>query len=259
MTLKTRPVKSILLILCLCSFIACTAKPEVSPKEPEANKPHETVVLLHGLIRTSISMEKIADRLESEGYTVFNKSYPARETSIDQIIDKLHKKLQICCHPGTGKLNFVTHSMGGIVVRAYIDKYHPENIGRVVMLGPPNNGTVLANKLRDNILIGYIFGPAMLELGTDANSTPNRLGEVDFELGVITGNRSWNPITSWMIPGADDGTVSVRSAQLDSMKAFKVVPNTHTFIMVDSDVIDEVVFFLKYGRFSNATEIDKAQ
>ena len=244
--LNTLPIK-ILLSFCFL-YVLSGCVPETQPIQ-DPNRSRESVVLLHGLIRSSISMTRIADRLQSEGYSVYNMNYPAREIPIDEIVDELHEKLKICCHPGTGKLHFVTHSMGGIVVRAYIAKYHPENIGRVVMMGPPNQGTELADLLKDNVLVGFIFGPAVSELGTTPESIPNKLGPVDFELGIITGNQSWNPIGSWVIPGPDDGTVSVKRAQLDSMKDFLVVPNTHTFIMIDADVIDEVVFFLQHGEF----------
>jgi triacylglycerol lipase len=206
-------------------------------------------VLLHGLIRSSMSMSRIANRLQSEGYTVYNMNYPAREIPINEIVDELHERLKICCLSGTKKLHFVTHSMGGIVVRSYIAKYHPENIGRVVMMGPPNHGSELADLLKDNVLVGYIFGPAVQELGTTPDSTPNKLGPVDFELGIITGNSSWNPIGSWVIPGPDDGTVSVNGAQLKSMKDFLVMPYTHTFIMLHADVINEIVYFLQHGEF----------
>lgn len=237
-----------------CLFVVLALTAAVANSKPfsqtsQAENPSQSVVLLHGLIRTPTSMQRIANRLEAEGYTVYNISYPAREIPIAQIVDELHERLKICCVAGTGKLNFVTHSMGGIVVRAYIDKYQPENLGRVVMMGPPNQGSELADMMQDNVLIGFVFGPAIQELGTEADSTPNRLGKVDFELGVITGNRSWNPVASLMIPGTDDGTVSVQRAQVEGMKDFRVMPNTHSFIMLDKDVIDEVVYFLQNGQF----------
>lgn len=228
----------------------CATKSEPTQPEVYTDQPRDTVVLLHGLIRTSTAMGLLASRLQEEGYVVYNLDYPARESTIDEIVEGLHDELIICCHSKPGKLHFVTHSMGGIVVRAYIERYGPENLGRVVMLGPPNKGTELADKFKDNQLVGMVFGPVIQELGTGPESTPNRLGEADFEVGIITGESSWNPVASWMIPGPDDGTVSIKSAQLDGMKDFLVVPNTHTFIMLDDDVIDEVVYFLRYGSFS---------
>ena len=234
----------------LFALSACTT----SLANPSKNHHSETVILLHGMIRTEKSMAHIAERLELEGYRVYNIDYPSRKKRIDQIADELHDKLKLCCHTNTAKLHFVTHSMGGIVARAYIAKYHPKNISRVVMLAPPNQGTELADKLQDNQLIGSVFGPALLELGTNKESVPNTLGEVDFELGIIIGNRSWNPITSLMIPGDDDGTVSIENTKLDSMTDFIILPHTHTFMMTKSAVIDEIIFFLEHGRFNLSNE-----
>lgn len=242
--------KTLSALLTISFIIGCSAKNKTLISGTKADQPVETVVLLHGLIRSSVAMERIADRLEKEGYAVHNLDYPGRESTIDEIVDEIHTKLETCCHSHAEKLHFVTHSMGGIVVRAYVDRYHPENLGRVVMLGPPNKGTELADKLKDNKLVGMVFGPVIQELGTGVESTPNRLGKADFEVGVITGDISWNPLASWMIPGPDDGTVSVKNAQLEGMTDFLVVPSTHTFIMLNSDVIEEVVYFLRNGQFS---------
>ena len=195
-------------------------------------------------------MSGIAERLRSAGYFVLNLNYSARQGTVDQMVEELHGTLQTCCLSGPGKLHFVTHSLGGIIAREYIEKYRPGHLGRVVMLSPPNKGTELADHFGDNLLVGLVFGPVVAELGTNGNSKPNQLGPVDFELGVITGDRSWNPVASWIIPGPDDGTVSVERAQVDGMKRFMVVPHTHTFIMNSDQVIDEVLFFLEHGDFS---------
>ncbi len=162
----------------------------------------------------------------------------------------LDGEVEQCCLSSEKPLHFVTHSLGGILVRAYLAQKRPDNLGRVVMLSPPNQGSQLVDELRDSPLFQWATGPAGQELGTDPSNLPNRLGPADFEVGIITGSRSLNPLTSWLVTGEDDGKVSVESAQLEGMADFLVVPNTHTFIMNSSQVALEVVHFLEQGSFS---------
>jgi len=244
--------KALISLLFMTLWIGCAHKDGPIRSKLNAEEVTDKVVLLHGLIRSSISMVGIARRLRSAGYQVFNLDYSARQGTLDQMVEELRGTLQSCCLGGPGRLHFVTHSLGGIIVREYIAKYPPPNLGRVVMLGPPNQGSELADFFGDNPVAGWVFGPVVAELGTGPNSKPNQLGPVEFELGVITGDHSWNPIASWMIPGPDDGTVSVERAKVEGMKRFMVVPHTHTFIMNSDQVIDQVLFFLEHGDFSPA-------
>ena len=139
--------------------------------------------------------------------------------------------------------------MGGLIVRHLQKNYPIKNLGRVVMLSPPNHGSEVIDKIGCFKVVQWVNGPAGRELGTGLKSTPLTLGPVDFELGVITGDRSINWINSTMIPGKDDGKVSINSAKVEGMKAFKVVHATHPFIMKKKKVITDVVIFLKEGRF----------
>ena len=147
------------------------------------------------------------------------------------------------------RVHFVTHSMGGILVRFYLANHRLVNLGRVVMLSPPNQGSETVDKLANMPGFGWLNGPAGQQLGTDENSLPNRLGPADFELGIITGNRSINLILSTMIPGPDDGKVAVERAKLAGMADFLVVPHSHPFIMKKPLVIEQTQFFLEHGRF----------
>lgn len=212
-------------------------------------EPLGQVVVLHGLGRSSFSMWLLASRLTQAGFEVHNLDYPSTEERIDQLVEVLDGELEQCCLSSEKPLHFVTHSLGGILVRAYIARRRPDNLGRVVMLSPPNQGSELVDELRDNPLFQWATGPAGQELGTDSSNLPNRLGPADFEVGIITGSRSLNPLTSWLVTGEDDGKVSVESARLEGMADFLVVPNTHTFIMNSSQVAREVVHFLEQGSF----------
>jgi triacylglycerol lipase len=210
--------------------------------------PREHVVLLHGLARTSDSMKNLEQALATEGYQVLNIDYPSRKYDISELAKIIRKEIAFKTS-GAEKVHFVTHSMGGIIVR-YIEKYDPlPNIGRVVMLSPPNHGSEVVNFLGDTWLFGSINGPAGKQLGTDQNSIPKQLGSVNFETGIITGDRSINWINSLIIPGEDDGKVSVENAKVEGMADFIVVHVSHPFIMKDKPVITKCISFLRSGHF----------
>ncbi len=226
------------------------------PFSATATEEKETVVLLHGLGRTTKSMEYMKYRLNVSGYKVVNLSYPSRKEKIENLVAILHKELQACCLEKNTRLHFVTHSLGGILVRAYLSNNRPENLGRVVMLSPPNKGSDVVDYFEEYSLFKYFFGPAAAELGTGQESFPNRLGPADFEVGIITGNRTIDPISSWIIDGDDDGKVSIEQAKLEGMADFMVVQVSHAYIMENPDVVNEVIHFLQNGKFS-LTEISE--
>jgi len=209
------------------------------------------VILLHGLARTDRSMGKLENVLSRQGYCVTNVSYDSRSGDVETLASKAIVPALIDC-PSADSVHFVTHSLGGILVRQYLSNHGIENLGRVVMLGPPNQGSEVVDQLRDFPGFDLFNGEAGLELGTDANSVPNRLGPASFDLGVIAGTSSVNPILSGMIPGPNDGKVSVESTRLEGMSDHIVMEVTHTFMMRNDDVIEQVISFLQSGKFSRA-------
>jgi triacylglycerol lipase len=214
----------------------------------------DPVVLLHGLGRTSGSMEKMERALEARGYRVCNVDYPSRKHPIDSLVENFVLPEIARCFPADGAAknlpkHFVTHSMGGILVRR-LAVLHPEfPIGRVVMLSPPNQGSEIVDKLGRGWLFKKYNGPAGNELGTDSGSVPNRLPAPAFECGVLAGTRSLDPISSWIIPGDDDGKVSLKRMRLAGMRDFREIAATHTFIMRDDGAIRQTLEFLKTGHF----------
>ena len=216
--------------------------------EPIANT--ETVVLLHGLGRTSKSMAYMKERLTDVGYTVYNYDYESRKNEIESLVHDLQAFLENCCLQKETRLHFVTHSLGGILVRALISRNRPDNLGRVVMLSPPNKGSETVDLLKNYSFFEKIFGPASMQLGTDQDSFPNRLGPADFELGIITGDRTIDPVSSLIIPGEDDGKVAVEKTKLEGMTDFLVMPVSHAYIMQKPEVVEEVIYFLRNGEFS---------
>ena len=209
----------------------------------------ETVVLLHGLGRSPRSMRRLERRLEAQGYRVLNLAYESRRQTVEEASGDLGDVLKRCRAARSRRVHFVTHSLGSIVVRHYLTHNRPENLGRVVMLGPPNGGSELVDLMKRLPVLRHHVGPSRSQLGTDPSSLPARLGPVAFELGVIAGTRTWNPLFSWVLPGADDGMVSVERAKVEGMSDFLTVRRTHTFMMRGRDVIEQTVRFLQTGAF----------
>ena len=209
----------------------------------------DCVVLVHGLARSNSSMLVLEKTLDNAGYEVVNISYPSTRKPLEELVAiGLPDAISGCAGK---KVHFVTHSMGGILVRMYLAQAKPENMGRVVMLAPPNKGSELADKLKGWQLYEMINGPAGMALGTGEGSAENGLGAVDFELGVIAGNRSLNPFYSAMIKGEDDGKVSVKETQIAGMDDHIILPVTHTFMMNSPEVIAQTRLFLKNGAFDS--------
>ena len=186
---------------------------------------------------------------------MFNYDYESRRQEIGALAADLQEFLEVCCLQQETQLHFVTHSLGGILVRALIAEKRPGNLGRVVMLSPPNKGSEAADFIKKYSLFKDILGPAALQLGTGPDSIPNRLGPADFELGIITGDRTIDPVSSWIIPGEDDGKVAIERTKLEGMADFLVMPVSHAFIMEEPEVVDQVIHFLQQGRFSRTMEI----
>ncbi len=209
----------------------------------------ECVVLLHGLARVSNSMSELENRLQQAGYSTSNINYPSRRFSIPELADDaVGRGVADCISQNASKINFVAHSLGGILVRQYVQQHELPQIGRVVMLGTPNNGANIVDEVKNWPGFG-LLGPGARELGTDSAGIVHDLGPVDFELGVIAGNVSVNPLGRLLIGEANDSVVSVASTRVEGMKEHLVMPVIHTLMMRDNKVIDHAIHFLKTGQF----------
>ncbi|NNE60096.1 MAG: alpha/beta fold hydrolase [Woeseia sp.] len=211
----------------------------------------DCVVLLHGMARTHRSMRPMQTALQAAGYIVVNEGYPSRKHAIEKLAPlAIEAGLEGCKQQGAkGRIHFVTHSLGGILVRHYAAKTEIPRLGRVVMLAPPNQGSAAADKWRAVPGFGWLNGPAAFQLGKGDDSLPRRLSPPSFEFAVIAGDRSIDPITSAMLDNPDDGRVSVADTRLAGMRDFRVVHATHAFMMRNRGVIALTKSFLSTGQF----------
>jgi len=233
---------------------ACTPNPLLANGSAPTPKA-ECVILLHGLGRTADSMEDLAEALETAGYGTVNLDYPSRDDPIEMLaMATIPSGIRQCRAKGAQKLHFVTHSMGGILLRYYLSRQPLDNLGRVVMLSPPNQGSEIADALKDNSLYQWYNGPAGQQLGTEPDGFVAGLGPVDYPVGIITGN-AHAVFDVWFakeIPGDDDGKVSVERAKVEGMTDFLVLPYSHPFIMQKKAVAEQVIHFLRHGVFNHA-------
>ena len=242
----------VLLILSGCSTVQQAAsqrsKVEIFTPLPVTSK-NQSVILLHGLNRNSRSMHKLAKALSDDGYYVCSIDYPSRYFAVKTLATKfVLPKIHGCINEKVEAVNFVTHSLGGIIIRQLDEELKVFPSGKLVMLSPPNQGSEAVDRLSNTKAFQQMAGPAGNELGTSNESLAQTLPAPSMPFGVIAARHSNSPM-SFLIPGDDDGKVSIERMQLPEMADFIIVDSTHSFMMRNRETIRQVIYFLKQGSF----------
>ncbi|WP_371156537.1 esterase/lipase family protein [Jannaschia sp. 2305UL9-9] len=217
------------------------------PAAAVADNAADCVVLLHGLARGDTSFLVMDEALTAEGFATVNVDYASTSGTIETLAAGTLPPAIAACPGDARQIHFVTHSMGGILLRQWMADNDLPRLGRTVMLAPPNQGSELVDEMQGLPPFDWLNGPAGAQLST--TGLPTRLGPVWPGVGIIAGNRSLNPVYSMILPGEDDGKVSVASTRVEGMTAHLTMPVTHTFLMNNPLVIGQVLSFLRTGAF----------
>jgi pimeloyl-ACP methyl ester carboxylesterase len=222
---------------------------EIDPARVPLQPNSQGVVLLHGIARRARSLKQFERALKAAGFATLNLDYPSRKMKIDLLADHVHPAVSGFAEQNKN-VHFVGHSMGGLLARAYIAKYRPVNLGRVVMLGTPNGGSELADRLTHFSLYQSFYGPAGLQLTTKSNHMLESLPEVNYAVGIVSGTLSADPFASLLsLPKPNDGRVSVQNSKLAGMVDHITVRTSHSGLLSHRGVINQTIDFLQHGNF----------
>ena len=237
---------SVIFILFL-TIVSCSS---VGKMPDKAQDQMELVYLLHGLGRNNNSMWYLNSKFKSAGYMVKRVGYPSINRSPKEILKIVSDQIDSNIYKSYRKVHFVGHSLGGLMIRAYLDKNRVENLGRVILIGTPNHGTQIVDRYKKRWYL-KILGEMTLSLGTDDKSFPNSIPAPYYPVGVIAGvtERLYN---EFVLPGKDDGVVTVESTKLIGMKDLIVIRTNHTMMRYDRDVGIQSIEFLREGRFKSS-------
>jgi pimeloyl-ACP methyl ester carboxylesterase len=209
------------------------------------------VVLLHGLGRSGGSMYWLGRTLAKQGFAIHVPTYSGRRRTLEGVIADLEPGIMAFAKSVSGPVHFVAHSLGGLVVRALLNRQKPDNLGRVVMLAPPNGGgewaEILVRTRLDRTVLGHMGEHLVKGRSAKAEAV---LGQPDYAVGIIAGNRAIDPIFSRLLmPRPNDGKVTVSATRLGDTSDHIILPVTHTFMVFDRKVHTQVHTFLELGRF----------
>jgi pimeloyl-ACP methyl ester carboxylesterase len=216
------------------------------PAEGVHPSDRETVVLLHGLGRSEAAMWPLAARIEAAGFDTVRIGYDSLGDPPERIVAAVSQQIDACCKASPQPVHFVGHSLGGLIIRAYLAENELRTPGRVVLIATPNAGTPLVDAYRDSWWMRFA-GPTARSLGTGPESFPNSLPPPDHPVGVIAGIR--NAALFDLIPGDDDGLVPLESTRVDGMVDFIVVESNHYLMRYSPEVARQTIAFLKTGGF----------
>jgi pimeloyl-ACP methyl ester carboxylesterase len=244
-------------------------KPSLA-SEPE---PKEVVLLLHGLMRTSGSMKPLEAELaksddqirdihpeSSIQRTVISFSYSSTRDPMSNHAAAFREFVENL--PGSPRISLVGHSMGNIVLRYAIGdwqrqgdpKHVLDRLHRVVMLGPPNQGSLFAKRLSRLGLFGAITGHSGMQLGPKWEDFGDALGVPPCPFAIVAGDISNSNLQNPLLEGPSDGVVAVKETHLDGVAEFATVSVLHSFLMSDPNVVKATVSFLSGTGLKSALQ-----
>lgn len=236
---------SFLSLLAFVAILLGSCSPAVTTHQLSPSKNGEYVILLHGLARSPESMQPLARELQNAGYGTCVTGYPSRSYTVPQLSERaLTPALQKCRDAGAQKIHFIGHSMGAMIARYHLAYHSPTDVGKLVQLAPPNQGSEVVDHLSCWNFFEWINGPAGSTLGTGEYSLASQLSPLSHPTLVVAGYCSINPINSLMIPGPDDGKVSVKNTQAKGVARHVVIKTSHPMIMKNRQAIQETKAFL---------------
>lgn len=214
------------------------------------NPTEDYVLLLHGIRASAGCMDKIAHFLDSKGYIVINLDYPSSKYDIETLVENyIAPVIASYSTDPTRTLHIVTHSMGGLVLRKYLESHDLPNLGNIVMIAPPNHGSEWSDFFASWPIAEFFMGPALSEMKTGENGITEKLPEPKVPTGIIAGRSIWSPIGNYLTDGDTDGKVSVESTKLKYMKEFILVAESHISILSSEEVLLATERFLKTENF----------
>ena len=195
--------------------------------------PTPTVILIHGLGRSRRSMWLVGLWLKFCGYRVKSIGYPSHRVSIADAVGKhLNPALERLEIEEGSRVHFVTHSLGGIVFRAWAAQRDPAfPLGRAVLLAPPNQGSQIIDELGQWRWVRWLLGP------------------LPPETGVIMGNKDTLPVFRRLLGAESDGVVTIASSHGEGEADFTLLPTNHATIILQPAVFRAVHRFLRTGSF----------
>ena len=200
-------------------------------------------MLVHGLWMTGIDMAVLRQRLRRCGFRTVQFSYPSVRCNMAQNAQSLQRYVNKI---NTDVMHFVGHSLGGLVIRQLFHDFPDQRPGRIVTLGTPHNGSLVAQRFNRSSLGRMILGHS-LERGLLGDIPP--WGE-NREIGIIAGTLGIG--VGQVVPGLskpNDGTVAVAETYLNGMTDHVQVHVSHTALLFSREAASQTCAFLKTGHF----------
>lgn len=208
------------------------------------------VVLLHGHRGILRAMRVLERSIERAGYRIASPNYPSTTLTLAGIVDHVEPSIRTFAASVEGQVHIVGHSLGGLITRALLHRAKLPNLGRVVMLSTPHEGSEWADLVVKLRLHPLILGPVGAHLITArAQDDADMLGDIDYPVGIIAGDTPLRKAIPSVIARPNDGTVSVASTQVAGMADHIVLPVTHATMPINKVVQRQTLAFLQHGKF----------